>query len=218
MHVDKRPAAPVIFACLQERQRLETILNLCAEYSKGDPGVAEAGKAGFPFVGLGGAYGRGPCVDAGASVEQTQPESDEENLREESSSTESTHQEVRPPRKDAVQLGVMCITEMDECFHLTLLQCEDPLESGSPQLGDQEEEQLRVPAQVDKLKIRLAELEKQLQESQEEVRSQDLPSMPFGGGDGGRQALGSLYTIILCWNEQEVAEEGRETLPYHFPS
>uniref|UniRef100_A0A3B3Q6E4 Pleckstrin homology-like domain, family B, member 1b n=2 Tax=Paramormyrops kingsleyae TaxID=1676925 RepID=A0A3B3Q6E4_9TELE len=123
-----------------ERQRLETILNLCAEYNKGDLGVAEAVKAGFPFVGLGGACGRGPCVDVGDGVEQTQPESDEENLREESSSTESTHQE-----------------------------CEDPLESGSPELGDLEEERLRVLAQVDKLKNRVTELEKQLQESQEEA-------------------------------------------------
>ncbi|XP_072557801.1 pleckstrin homology-like domain family B member 1 isoform X20 [Paramormyrops kingsleyae] len=127
-----------------ERQRLETILNLCAEYNKGDLGVAEAVKAGFPFVGLGGACGRGPCVDVGDGVEQTQPESDEENLREESSSTESTHQEVKPP-------------------------CEDPLESGSPELGDLEEERLRVLAQVDKLKNRVTELEKQLQESQEEA-------------------------------------------------
>ncbi|XP_048838038.1 pleckstrin homology-like domain family B member 1 isoform X12 [Brienomyrus brachyistius] len=118
-----------------ERQRLETILNLCAEYNKGDPGVAEEVKAGFPL-----ACSRGPCVDAGDGVEQTQPESDEENLREESSSTESTHQE-----------------------------CEDPLESGSPELGDLEEERLRVLAQVDKLKNRVTELEKQLQESQEKA-------------------------------------------------
>ncbi|TSQ46616.1 Pleckstrin homology-like domain family B member 1 [Bagarius yarrelli] len=60
-----------------ERQRLETILNLCAEYNKNDgPGVMGVSKT---------------------IVSQRQRESDEENLREECSSTESTHQDMRTP-------------------------------------------------------------------------------------------------------------------------
>uniref|UniRef100_A0A4W5RR86 Pleckstrin homology-like domain family B member 1 n=1 Tax=Hucho hucho TaxID=62062 RepID=A0A4W5RR86_9TELE len=90
-----------------ERQRLETILNLCAEYNKGDGplgGEAE-GRMGFPG-GLGpGEAARRPSMDslAGSSslrrsmAQRQQRESDEENLKEECSSTESTHQEVRTP-------------------------------------------------------------------------------------------------------------------------
>lgn len=67
-------------ASLQERQRLETILNLCAEYNRGEGGDLEPPglRAGFPGL-------------------QKQRESEEENLKEECSSTESTHQEVRTP-------------------------------------------------------------------------------------------------------------------------
>uniref|UniRef100_A0A8C7K9Z2 Pleckstrin homology-like domain family B member 1 n=1 Tax=Oncorhynchus kisutch TaxID=8019 RepID=A0A8C7K9Z2_ONCKI len=91
-----------------ERQRLETILNLCAEYNKGDgPFGGEAeGRMGFPG-GLGPVEGaaRRPSMDslAGSSslhrsmAQRQQRESDEENLKEECSSTESTHQEVRTP-------------------------------------------------------------------------------------------------------------------------
>lgn len=61
----------------QERQRLETILNICAEFNKNDgPNVM------------------GVCRP---SMTQRQRESDEENLREECSSTESTHQDMRTP-------------------------------------------------------------------------------------------------------------------------
>uniref|UniRef100_A0A8C8F8R4 Pleckstrin homology-like domain family B member 1 n=1 Tax=Oncorhynchus tshawytscha TaxID=74940 RepID=A0A8C8F8R4_ONCTS len=91
-----------------ERQRLETILNLCAEYNKGDGplgGEAE-GRMGFPGgLGPGEGAARRPSMDslAGSSslrrsmAQRQQRESDEENLKEECSSTESTHQEVRTP-------------------------------------------------------------------------------------------------------------------------
>ncbi|KAM6983858.1 pleckstrin homology-like domain family B member 1 isoform 2-T2 [Tautogolabrus adspersus] len=76
-----------------ERQRLETILNLCAEYNHEDSAVelAEVVRSGL----LGGS-----CLDTGAGMSlqgldraQRVTENDEETQREESSSTESTHQE-----------------------------------------------------------------------------------------------------------------------------
>lgn len=97
-----------VSVCPQERQRLETILNLCAEYNKGDgPFGGEAeGRMGFPGgLGPGEGAARRPSMDslAGSSslrrsmAQRQQRESDEENLKEECSSTESTHQEVRTP-------------------------------------------------------------------------------------------------------------------------
>ncbi|KAJ8347779.1 hypothetical protein SKAU_G00263680 [Synaphobranchus kaupii] len=122
-----------------ERQRLETILSLCAEYNKGDlPGGGEAGR-------LGG--GRRQAAEmAGAAVSlrgaQRQRESDEENLKEECSSTESTHQEHE-----------------DSSGPVT----------GQQELGYLEEERVRVLARVDELKTRITELEQQLQESRQEA-------------------------------------------------
>lgn len=82
---------------LQERQRLETILNLCAEYTKTDgsellPGHADAGRrAPRGTAGLGRAAEELGVLRQRESLER----SDEENLKEECSSTESTHHEVR---------------------------------------------------------------------------------------------------------------------------
>nr|XP_015192986.1 PREDICTED: pleckstrin homology-like domain family B member 1 isoform X13 [Lepisosteus oculatus] len=127
-----------------ERQRLETILNLCAEYNKADlaPG-AEAGRMGFP----GEAGGRRPSVEVGVSPAHRGPprqrESDEENLKEECSSTESTHQE----HEDAPGSGG----------------------ASRQEVGYLEEERLRVLARVDELKARVTELEQQLQESKQEA-------------------------------------------------
>lgn len=89
----------------QERQRLETILNLCAEYNKGESTGLEplgSGTTGFPGV-LTDGLGQRPSENvlggtpssATLRLLQKQRESDEENLKEECSSTESTHQEVR---------------------------------------------------------------------------------------------------------------------------
>ncbi|XP_073334876.1 pleckstrin homology-like domain family B member 1 isoform X4 [Pagrus major] len=74
-----------------ERQRLETILNLCAEYNHEDSAVelAEVVRSGL----LGGAGGAGSDAGGGTSLQRAQRENDEETQREESSSTESTHQE-----------------------------------------------------------------------------------------------------------------------------
>lgn len=103
----------------QERQRLETILNLCAEYNKGENvGLDPLGSARSAFPGgvltdgsgqrpsldnvLGGTSTSAAAAAAAASsatlrLAQRLRESDDENLKEECSSTESTHQEVRTP-------------------------------------------------------------------------------------------------------------------------
>uniref|UniRef100_A0A9J8BWS1 Pleckstrin homology-like domain family B member 1 n=2 Tax=Cyprinus carpio TaxID=7962 RepID=A0A9J8BWS1_CYPCA len=139
-----------------ERQRLETILNLCAEYNKGD------GPAGD--LGLGSRDGlnvRRPSLDSVSSaslrVTQRHRESQEENLKEDSSSTESAQQDGRtPPALLNGQNG----------------QAEDSLGSGSIgrlELGYLEEERVRVLAKVDELKARITELEQQLQESKQEA-------------------------------------------------
>ncbi|XP_037124243.1 pleckstrin homology-like domain family B member 1 isoform X9 [Syngnathus acus] len=134
-----------------ERQRLETILNLCAEYNKGEstsPDPLSFGKTSFP-----GGFSDGSVQ--GASIEsilggtststslrlaQRQRESDEENLKEECSSTESTHQEH-----------------------------EDMASSDRMELGYLEEERVRVLSRLDELKTRLTELDQQYQESKQEA-------------------------------------------------
>lgn len=140
-----------------ERQRLETILNLCAEYNRGEGGGPEPPpglRAGFPGL-PGDGPGRRPSLDdvlggaapppppAAFQLLQKQRESEEENLKEECSSTESTHQE-----------------------HEDVPSCWRP---GQPELGHLEEERVRVLARTDELKSRLLELEQQLQESKQEA-------------------------------------------------
>uniref|UniRef100_A0A7N6ATV1 Pleckstrin homology-like domain family B member 1 n=1 Tax=Anabas testudineus TaxID=64144 RepID=A0A7N6ATV1_ANATE len=124
-----------------ERQRLETILNLCAEYNHEDSAVelAEVMRSGL----LGSTTGT--SLDTGGGmplqgVDRTQRvrETDEETQIEESSSTESTHQEVMN-------------TFMQACeFYL-------------------EEERNRLMSRVEDLKNRVGELEQQLQETKQEV-------------------------------------------------
>ncbi|NXL65448.1 PHLB1 protein, partial [Chordeiles acutipennis] len=128
-----------------ERQRLETILNLCAEYTKadgtelGDVHRLLAGDvdAGQQVPGGAGALGR-----AAKDLRQRESleRSDEENLKEECSSTESTHHEheelVGPRAKEAQRL---------------------------------EEERAGVLGRLDQLKSRVKELEQQLQETSREA-------------------------------------------------
>uniref|UniRef100_A0A8C8AGH0 Pleckstrin homology-like domain family B member 1 n=1 Tax=Otus sunia TaxID=257818 RepID=A0A8C8AGH0_9STRI len=118
-----------------ERQRLETILNLCAEYTKTDStGNADSGRR----------VPRGAVALGRAAEELRQRESlersDEENLKEECSSTESTHHEheelAGPRAKEAQRL---------------------------------EEERAGVLSRLDQLKGRVKELEQQLQETSREA-------------------------------------------------
>ncbi|XP_026877042.2 pleckstrin homology-like domain family B member 1 isoform X3 [Electrophorus electricus] len=148
-----------------ERQRLETILNLCAEFNKGDGtgGGARGGAGGelaevenFP-----GLEGRRPSTDAlaGAPLRMApRPrEGDEDNQREECSSTESTHQEGRSLRTTHNGRS----TPVEECVGMG--------GKSGLELGYLEEERVRALAKVEELKERVTELEQQLQESTQEA-------------------------------------------------
>ncbi|XP_067910223.1 pleckstrin homology-like domain family B member 1 isoform X12 [Heterodontus francisci] len=159
-----------------ERQRLETILNLCAEYTKTDtPTTPDMGKVNqdceqlhideqrfYPSTtdsapttasrgtsverSSGGKGFREPALsqltDPGIQKPQEALErSDEDNLKEECSSTESTHHE----------------------------QHEDSAGQTAQQVAYLEEERVRVLASVDKLKQRIKELDQQLEESSREA-------------------------------------------------
>ncbi|XP_039682292.1 pleckstrin homology-like domain family B member 1 isoform X3 [Perca fluviatilis] len=122
-----------------ERQRLETILTLCADYNHEDSAaeLAEVVRSGL----LGGARGTCSDTEGGMSLQgvdrpQRVRENDEETQREESSSTESTHQEELLAGQEQVYL---------------------------------EEERSRILARVDDMKYRVSELELQLQETKQEV-------------------------------------------------
>ncbi|XP_059959578.1 pleckstrin homology-like domain family B member 1 isoform X3 [Mesoplodon densirostris] len=142
-----------------ERQRLETILNLCAEYSRADggpeagelPSIGEAAAAlalagRRPSRGLAGgtgASGRSNEEPGGATQRlwETVERSDEENLKEECSSTESTQQEHEDAPSAKLQGEVLAL----------------------------EEERAQVLGRVGQLKVRVKELEQQLQESAREA-------------------------------------------------
>lgn len=142
-----------------ERQRLETILNLCAEYSRADggpetgdlPSIGEATAAlalagRRPSRGLAGAIvvsGRSGEESGGASQRlwESMERSDEENLKEECSSTESTQQEHEDAPSVKLQGEVLAV----------------------------EEERAQVLGRVEQLKVRVKELEQQLQEAAREA-------------------------------------------------
>ncbi|XP_055129360.1 pleckstrin homology-like domain family B member 1 isoform X12 [Symphalangus syndactylus] len=139
-----------------ERQRLETILNLCAEYSRADggpeagelPSIGEATAAlalagRRPSRGLAGASGRS-SEEPGVATQrlwESMERSDEENLKEECSSTESTQQEHEDAPSTKLQGEVLAL----------------------------EEERAQVLGRVEQLKVRVKELEQQLQESSREA-------------------------------------------------
>ncbi|XP_059272059.1 pleckstrin homology-like domain family B member 1 isoform X16 [Mustela nigripes] len=139
-----------------ERQRLETILNLCAEYSRADggpeagelPSIGEATAAlalagRRPSRGLSGATGRNTEEPGGATQRlwECVERSDEENLKEECSSTESTQQEHEDAPGTKLQGEVLAL----------------------------EEERAQVLGRVEQLQVRVKELEQQLQESAREA-------------------------------------------------
>lgn len=156
----------------QERQRLETILNLCAEYTKTDgtePGDVHRLLAGDTDAGRWVPRG---AMALGHAVEELQQReslerSDEENLKEECSSTESTHHEVR---------GQLCCSA--PC-HVALCHANRPSPQHEKLTGPRakeaqrlEEEHANVLGCLDQLKGRVKELEQQLQETSREVRDQ----------------------------------------------
>ncbi|XP_053905530.1 pleckstrin homology-like domain family B member 1 isoform X8 [Malaclemys terrapin pileata] len=146
-----------------ERQRLETILNLCAEYTRTD-GTTDTGNLHQHFPSDGdatisiltarrhskgsaslAALGLGKAIEEtgealGPQQRESLEKSDEENLKEECSSTESTHHEH-----------------------------EDSTGSKTKEAALLEEEWVRVLGHVDELKSHVKELEQQLQESSHEA-------------------------------------------------
>ncbi|NWR36731.1 PHLB1 protein, partial [Tachuris rubrigastra] len=127
-----------------ERQRLETILNLCAEYTKDSTEPGDVPRLLVGDVDSGRRVPRAAVALGRAAEELRQRESlersDEENLKEECSSTESTHHEheelMGPRAKEAQRL---------------------------------EEERASVLGRLDQLKGSVKELEQQLQETSREA-------------------------------------------------
>ncbi|KAI5282605.1 Pleckstrin-likey-Like Domain Family B Member 1 [Manis pentadactyla] len=173
-----------------ERQRLETILNLCAEYSRADggpeagelPSIREAAAAlaltgRRPSRGLPGATqvsGRSSEEPGGAGPRlwESAERSDEENLKEERSSTESAQQEEDAP-SPKLQGEVLAL----------------------------EEERAQVLGRVEQLKARVKELEQQLQESAREAE------MERALLQGEREAERALLQ-----KEQKAADQLQEKL------
>ncbi|XP_069732720.1 pleckstrin homology-like domain family B member 1 isoform X19 [Phaenicophaeus curvirostris] len=172
-----------------ERQRLETILNLCAEYTKSDgtePGDADAGRR-LPRGA--GAAGRG--VEELRQRESLE-RSDEENLKEECSSTESTHHEheelAGPRAREAQRL---------------------------------EEERAGILGRLDQLKGRVKELEQQLQETTREAEMERALLQGERESEAARlrqeqelaqqlqEKLSSLDSSI--WKERDKEAEALET-------
>ncbi|NXV91277.1 PHLB1 protein, partial [Calonectris borealis] len=152
-----------------ERQRLETILNLCAEYTKTDG--TELGDVHRLLAGdadAGQRVPRGAVALGRAAKELRQRESlersDEENLKEECSSTESTHHEVRGWLCHAVPChAVLRRANLHSPQHEELA---GPRAKEAQQL---EEERAGVLGRLDQLKGRVKELEQQLQETSREA-------------------------------------------------
>ncbi|KAM6158815.1 pleckstrin homology-like domain family B member 1 isoform 7-T7 [Rhynchocyon petersi] len=191
-----------------ERQRLETILNLCAEYSRADggleaselPSIGEAtaalALAGWrPSRGLAGAMGasmRGSEEPGGATQRlwESVERSDEENLKEECSSTESNQQEHEDAPSTKLQGEVLAL----------------------------EEERARVLGRVEQLKVRVKELEQQLQESAREAEMErallqgereaerTLLQKEQKAVDQLQEKLAALETGILKERDKERAE------------
>ncbi|NWS62719.1 PHLB1 protein, partial [Chunga burmeisteri] len=152
-----------------ERQRLETILNLCAEYTKTDgpkPGDVQRLLAGDTDAGR--RVPRGAVALGRAAEELRQRESlersDEENLKEECSSTESTHHEVR-----GRSCRAMPRRAVSRRANLPSPQHEELAGPRAKEAQRLEEERAGVLGRLDQLKGRVKDLEQQLQETSREA-------------------------------------------------
>ncbi|XP_045572789.1 pleckstrin homology-like domain family B member 1 isoform X10 [Salmo salar] len=181
-----------------ERQRLETILSLCAEYTNSPQclgGETGSTTGHFPGPGEGGARER-PCTETGGGatqrggVTQRQRESDEENQREESSSTESTHQEQED---SGLGVGVSGLGSGV---------------SGRQEQQYLEEERTRVLSRVDELKHRVTELEQQLQESRQEA---EMERALLQGERQAEQEQVETETEIISQLQSKLSQLDRAT-------
>ncbi|XP_041750465.1 pleckstrin homology-like domain family B member 1 isoform X2 [Coregonus clupeaformis] len=183
-----------------ERQRLETILSLCAEYTNSPQCLG--GETGstighFPGPVEGGAREK-PCTETGGGatqrggVAQKQRESDEENQREESSSTESTHQE-QEDSGSGLGVGVSGLGSGV---------------SGRQEQQYLEEERTRVLSRVDELKHRVTELEQQLQESRQEA---EMERALLQGERQAEQEQVETETEIISQLQSKLSQLDRAT-------
>ncbi|NXA64103.1 PHLB1 protein, partial [Mohoua ochrocephala] len=184
-----------------ERQRLETILNLCAEYTKTDgtePGDVHRLLAGDTDAGRWVPRG---AMALGHAVEELQQReslerSDEENLKEECSSTESTHHEVRGQLcRSAPRHAALCHANRPSPQHEKLT---GPRAKEAQRL---EEERASVLGRLDQLKGRVKELEQQLQETSREAE------MERALLQGERES-----EVVRLRQEQEAVQQLQEKL------
>ncbi|NXT53225.1 PHLB1 protein, partial [Pluvianellus socialis] len=152
-----------------ERQRLETILNLCAEYTKTDgtePGDVQRLLAGDADAGRRVPRGAVALGQAAKDLRQRESleRSDEENQKEECSSTESTHHEVR----GWPGCAVLCCAMLHRA-NLPSPQHEELAGPRAKEAQRLEEERAGVLGRLDQLKGRVKELEQQLQEASREA-------------------------------------------------
>ncbi|XP_028276959.1 pleckstrin homology-like domain family B member 1 isoform X8 [Parambassis ranga] len=169
-----------------ERQRLETILNLCAEFNPEDS-AAELVRSGLLGV------ARGTCSDTagGMSLQGVDRscrvrENDEELHREESSSTESTHQECEEllAGQEQVQLEEdrsRILARVDDLKH-RVSELEQQLQETKQEMemeqallqAERRAEQEQVEAEneiISQLQLRLSQLDKATQKEKEKGRA-----------------------------------------------
>ncbi|XP_077961289.1 pleckstrin homology-like domain family B member 1 isoform X9 [Gasterosteus aculeatus] len=168
-----------------ERQRLETILNLCSGFNQQDS--AEVGRSGL----LGGARGARSDSAGGMSLQgvdrpQRLRENDEETQREESSSTESTHQEFEELSAGAEQLCLeeersRILARVDDLKHrvseleLQLQETKQEVEMEQALLqAERRAEEQQVEAEnemISQLQLKLSQLDKATQREKDKGRA-----------------------------------------------
>ncbi|XP_034540264.1 pleckstrin homology-like domain family B member 1 isoform X2 [Notolabrus celidotus] len=169
-----------------ERQRLETILNLCAEYNHEDSAaeLAEVVRSGL----LGGT-----CLDMAGGLslqglDRPQRENDEETQREESSSTESTHQECEEifagqeqayleEERNRILARVDDIKQRVSELEQQLQETKQEVEMEQALLqAERRAEQEQVEAEneiISQLQLKLSQLDKATQKEKDKVGSRD---------------------------------------------
>uniref|UniRef100_H2UZP9 Pleckstrin homology-like domain family B member 1 n=1 Tax=Takifugu rubripes TaxID=31033 RepID=H2UZP9_TAKRU len=171
----------------QERQRLESILSLCAEYNLEDGAgeLAEAMRNGL----LGGSTA--PFLDTGRGLSfhdvdnlQRSTENDEETQREECSSTESTHQECEEVERTRIIARVddlkRRVSELERQLQETRQEAE--MEQALLQ-AEKQAEQEQVEAESDtisQLQLKLSQLDTATQkEKQKKTEALEIGTKRF---------------------------------------
>ncbi|XP_034281063.1 pleckstrin homology-like domain family B member 1 isoform X3 [Pantherophis guttatus] len=179
-----------------ERQRLETILSLCAEYTRGDTELGHEGGANAAADGALPPPGNRPPQERG----------EEENLQEESSSTESAGQEHEVP--PAPELALL------EEEHTRLLASTDHLKSRLKGL----EQQLRETAWEAEMEQALLQGEReaeilQLQQEQQAVQllQEQLSSLDASARHERDKEAEALETETKLFEDLEFQQLEKES-------